>query len=111
MLDAPDHQALVQRATETYRQRRDGFRQRLAAAGIDTVSTSGLNVWIPVLDEGAVVAGMERRGWAIRSGADFRIDAPPGVRVTIAGQPEDVLDRAAEALAEVLQARATVRSG
>ncbi len=103
MLTAPEHAALIERATATYGARRAAFMTRLRSAGIEAVATSGLNVWIPVVDEAAVVAGMERRGFAIRSGVRYRLDAPPGVRVTIASTNESTLEEVADALADILQ--------
>ena len=44
---------------------------------------SGLNVWIPVDDEAAVVAGMAARGWAVAPGARYRIASPAGIRITV----------------------------
>lgn len=109
MLNDPDYDQTVSHAAQVYRHRRDVVRQRLAQAGIDCTSVSGLNVWIPVRDEASVVAAMERRGYVIRSGAYFRINAEPGVRMTIAGHDLDELGTAADTLAEVLTSRAPVR--
>lgn len=109
MLERSDHSQVVGHAAATYAARRQAFCDRLAAAGLETESSSGLNVWIPVDDEASVLAAMERRGYAIRSGASFRFGSPPGVRVTIAGHDEDVLEAAAEALVDVMAPRAPVR--
>ncbi len=110
MLQRTEYRAGVSSAAEVYRSRRHTFRERLADHGFDSVSTSGLNVWIPVIDEASVVSAMERRGFAIRSGASFRSDAPPGVRVTVAGHEHDVLVAAADSLAEVLAGRPPIRA-
>jgi DNA-binding transcriptional MocR family regulator len=103
MLTAPGHGQLIDRAAVTYSERRAAFVDRLRAGGVDVEASSGLNVWIPVADEAAVVAGMERRGFAIRSGVRYRLDAPPGVRVTIAGTDAAVLVDVADALVDVLR--------
>ena len=103
MLTAPGHSALVERAAATYAERRSAFVHRLQLGGLSVEATSGLNVWIPVADEAAVVAGMERRGFAIRSGVRYRLAAPPGVRVTIASTPVTVLEQVADALLDILK--------
>jgi DNA-binding transcriptional MocR family regulator len=103
MLTSPDHGDLIEHARSTYAGRRDAFIGRLTDAGVEVGASSGLNVWIPVTDEAAVVTAMERRGFAIRSGARYRLDAPSGVRVTIASTTEDVLKRVADALVEILE--------
>ncbi len=109
MVSRPDYQETVSHAAQVYRRRRDVVRQRLAKAGIETQSTSGLNIWVPVRDEASVVGAMERRGYVIRSGSSFRSNAAPGVRMTIAGHSLDELKAAAETLVEVLSNRAPVR--
>ncbi len=103
MLRAPGHRKLVDHAAATYAARRSAFVDRLKVGGVDVESSSGLNVWIPVTDEAAVVAGMERRGFAIRPGVRYRLDAPPGVRVTIAATDASVLEDVADALVDILR--------
>ncbi len=41
-------------------------------------------MWIPVPDETGAVARLLHAGWAVAPGARFRMNAPPGIRVTIA---------------------------
>ncbi len=103
MLTARHHRSLIDLAVKTYDSRRLAFIGRLSDNGIKVEATSGLNVWIPVADEAAVVAGMERRGFAIRSGVRYRLSTPPGVRVTIASTEEQILVQVADALIEILQ--------
>jgi len=57
-----------------------------------------------------VVAGMQRRGYAVRSGARFRLASPPGIRISVAATPEPVLAEAAAALVAVLDRSCPVRS-
>ena len=71
-------------AAVTYGERRDAVVDSLAGVGLSAHGASGLNVWVPVADEGAVVAGMLERGWAVAPGSRFRVASPPGVRITIA---------------------------
>ena len=97
-------------AAATYRHRRELFLSLLGERGVEARGRSGLNVWVPVDDEGAVVAAMQQRGFAIRSGARFRLEAPPAVRITVASCSDEVLERAADALADVVDPAARRRS-
>ena len=92
-------------AAAAYRARRDGLLAELAARGVRAYGRSGLNVWIPVPDETAVVAGLLQRGWAVAPGARFRLGSPPGVRVTVSTLAEADLPGLAEAVATVLRVR------
>ncbi len=110
MLSAPGTPGLLAGASATYTRRRAVVVDTLAAAGIAVYGRSGMNVWVPVADEARVVAGMQRRGYAVRGGARFRIAAPPGVRLSVAGTPEPVLAEAAAALVTVLDRSRAARS-
>lgn len=110
LLHDPLTAATVERAASTYGARRRRLADRLAEAGIDAWATSGLQVWVPVPDEQAVVMAMLERGFAIRAGARFRLLSPPAVRVTIASLTDREIDGLADALAEVLRPTALTRS-
>jgi DNA-binding transcriptional MocR family regulator len=92
--------ARLTRTTDVYRARRDALIDALASRGIAVAAPSGLNVWVPVPDEAAVVRGMLDAGYAVASGARFRIASQPAVRVTVAALPE----RKAAAVARALVA-------
>ncbi len=98
----PEVGALVERAAQTYTERRTGLIQRLSEHGIAAHGASGLNVWVPVRDESAVVNGVRSRGWWLAAGARFRIAAPPAVRITTATLAEEDAARLASDFAEVL---------
>lgn len=72
------------RARRAYAERREALLRELRERGIEAHGASGLNVWIPVADESAVVQALLQRGWAVNAGARYRIDTPPAIRVTIA---------------------------
>lgn len=81
----PAATAAVAAARDAYALRRRALLSELAALGVPAQGRSGLNIWIPVSEEAAVVAALLARGWVLAPGARFRLgDAPPGVRVTTA---------------------------
>ena len=71
-------------ASDTYRARREGLIQALAERGIAARGASGLNVWIPVPEEGAMLAHLAAAGWAVRAGERYRLRTGPAIRVTVA---------------------------
>lgn len=76
--------ALVAEAQEAYAGRRTAVVEALGRCGIAAYGASGLNVWVPVRDESAVVNGLRTRGWWVAAGQRFRIGAEPAVRITSA---------------------------
>ena len=77
------------RTAEIYAQRRRALREALAAHGVASVGESGLNVWIGVPRESALVGALAERGWAVAAGEPFRIRSAPAIRVTIAALAPD----------------------
>ncbi|MGW3144360.1 aminotransferase class I/II-fold pyridoxal phosphate-dependent enzyme [Streptomyces sp. NPDC001177] len=73
-----------------YRARRDLLIDALAERGVASHGRSGMNVWVPVPDETGTVAHLLHAGWAVSPGARFRLNAAPGIRITISTMaPED----------------------
>ncbi|MFJ5830975.1 aminotransferase class I/II-fold pyridoxal phosphate-dependent enzyme [Streptomyces sp. NPDC093089] len=98
----PAVRELVAAGEAAYGERRAALIDALGAHGIRAVGASGLNVWVPVRDESAVVNGLRTQGWWVAAGARFRIAAPPAVRITTATlAPADAVRLAAD-FAEVL---------
>jgi DNA-binding transcriptional MocR family regulator len=89
---------------EAYRQRRDALVAELARYGIHGWGRSGLNVWVPVPEETAAVVGLLQRGWAVTAGAVFRLQSPPGIRITVSRLEPEQAPRLAADLAAVLGA-------
>ncbi len=110
LLTSPTIDATLATAAAGYSQRRDRFIARLGQAGIVAEGRSGLNVWVPVADEAAVVAGAQQRGFAIRSGAPFRYRSGPAVRVSTAGCDVETVEAAADVLIDVIGAGPRSRS-
>jgi DNA-binding transcriptional MocR family regulator len=100
-----DKQVLKQlaRAEDTYTQRRDALRRALRDQGIDAHGSSGLNVWIPLPEESAVVQALFQRGWAVAAGERYRIKTPPAMRVTISTIDADEASAFANDLAAILR--------
>ncbi len=103
--------ALLNRAATAYANRRRALIEALAAHGIEARGRSGLNVWIAVAEEAAVVNAMAAKGWAIRAGECYRIKSAPGIRVTVSTlTPEDARRFAAD-LTEAVRPRSRAQLG
>src|SRR4029077_14775526 len=73
----------LREAERTYTERRRALLTELERRGIPAHGRSGMNVWGPVSDEDAVGASVGAAGWAVSTGARFRIKSGPAVRITI----------------------------
>ncbi|MGW1029542.1 aminotransferase class I/II-fold pyridoxal phosphate-dependent enzyme [Streptomyces sp. NPDC002577] len=83
----------------SYGRRRDALIAALAERGIGAHGRSGMNVWVPVPDETAVVARLLHAGWAVAPGARFRTSASPGVRITVSALAAEDIGPVADAVA------------
>lgn len=102
---------LLDTAAERYTARRSALLAALEAEGIAATGASGLNVWIPTLEEVTVVQALAERGWAVAAGEVFRVDSGPAIRITTASlEPAQAPELAAD-LAGVLADRLTGRRG
>jgi DNA-binding transcriptional MocR family regulator len=103
MWSAPGGEDLLVRGRETYRRRREALAGRLAASGIEAHARSGMNVWVPVHDEGAVTRRLLEAGWAVLAGERFRLRSQPAIRVTVStldvGEAERLADDIEAAMA------------
>jgi DNA-binding transcriptional MocR family regulator len=103
---APD--ALLELGRDTYRRRREALVGALAARGVPAHGRSGLNVWVPVAEEGAAVQWLLGAGWAVLPGERFRLRSGPGIRVTVSTLDEAEAERlAGEIAAAVAPGRRT----
>jgi DNA-binding transcriptional MocR family regulator len=89
---------------DAYRERREALLTALARHGLRGHGRSGLNVWVPVPEETGVVVGLLQSGWAVVPGARFRLESPPGIRITVARLDPADAPRLAADLARVLGA-------
>ncbi len=105
-------QAQIARASATYARRRELLIDRLGRRGVGAHGASGLNVWVPVDEEAAVVGALMQRGWVVASGAPYRLPgSSPAIRVTSATISSREAERLAGDLADVLAPGAASRSG
>jgi DNA-binding transcriptional MocR family regulator len=103
VLNSREGRAALDRAQRTYDERRIALVRGLSARGIHAHGVSGMNVWVPVVDEASVVSGMAARGWGIRPGARYRLTAGPAVRITISRMPVEHATRVADDLRACLR--------
>jgi DNA-binding transcriptional MocR family regulator len=94
----------VRRAAHTYAKRRQALLRELAARGVPARGASGMNVWIPVPEEGALVQRLLAQGLAVAAGERFRIRSDPAIRITTAALPPELAPRVADAVAAALGA-------
>src|SRR5205807_10445419 len=97
--------ARLGKAERAYKERREALLRELRRRGIAAHGASGLNVWIPLAEEAAVVQALFQRGWAVNAGERYRVASPPAIRVTVATlSPRDAA-RFAGDLAEIIGQR------
>ncbi|HKN01918.1 MAG TPA: aminotransferase class I/II-fold pyridoxal phosphate-dependent enzyme [Candidatus Binataceae bacterium] len=96
---------LVRRAAETYTARRQALIDALAKFGIEGHGRSGLNVWVPVVEETATVQALLNAGWAVLAGESFRLKTGPGIRVMTATLEIEEAPRLAGDIAAALRPR------
>jgi DNA-binding transcriptional MocR family regulator len=93
---------LVEEAGERYANNRSRLRAALAERGVTAHGRSGLNVWVPVPDETVAITRLLNAGWAAAPGTRFRMDSPPGMRITIADLAYREIESLADAIAEAM---------
>src|SRR5262249_27262228 len=64
-------------AADTYAARRTALISALKEHGVMARGRSGLNVWIPVSEEGSLLTSLAAAGWGVRSGERYRLKSPP----------------------------------
>jgi DNA-binding transcriptional MocR family regulator len=94
------------RARAAYARRAERLATELRRHEIEPAGpTDGLNVWVPLAgDEAVVVAELARRGWQVRPGSTYAVDpGRPALRVTTSALSAADAARFADALAGVLR--------
>jgi len=95
-------QANLRAAARSYAQRRATLCRALAENGIEAQGRSGLNVWVPVPEEAAVVAALAEAGFGVCAGERFRLESRPAIRISVGSLPLERAEELAGALAAVL---------
>lgn len=106
MLNDPKTVAQIGHARQTYAERRRSFATALAAHGIATTGTDGINQWVPVPDEQDALVALASQGIGVAPGTPFHVRPDAGhVRVTIGQVPEarGAIDRLATQVAAAAQ--------
>lgn len=98
----PATETLLASTAARYGERREALVEALGAHGIEATGRSGMNVWVPVPEEGPVMQGLLERGWAVSAGERFRMQSPPALRVTTAALLPAEAVRFAADLARIL---------
>jgi DNA-binding transcriptional MocR family regulator len=104
LVRAPGYADAVERARDAYTARRRALIDALAEHGVKAYGRSGLNVWVPVREEGPALRGLLESGWLALGGERFRFETPPGIRLTIATLREGEATELARIIAGVEQA-------
>jgi DNA-binding transcriptional MocR family regulator len=103
MLGSASVRSRIRAAAGTYADRRQALVTALDGHGVSGHGTSGLNVWVPVVDETAAVQSLFEAGWAVGAGERFRLHTGPGVRITVAALDVDEAPALAAAVAAALR--------
>lgn len=110
LLRTPAVQLQLLDARQAYDSRRERLLEALSSLGVAAFGRSGLNVWVPVEDEGSVAVALAAEGWGITPGHVFRLSSPPAIRITTSTLPEHDARRVAEAVARSLSRRPARRA-
>jgi DNA-binding transcriptional MocR family regulator len=98
-------------ASESYSRRREALHAALSDRGLPAQGRTGINVWVAVPDETRAVSALRDAGYAVAPGSLFRIDSPPGIRITVSPLAEaDTEPLADTILAAVNPAAPTTQS-
>ncbi|MEV6635621.1 aminotransferase class I/II-fold pyridoxal phosphate-dependent enzyme [Actinoplanes sp. NPDC051470] len=96
----------VEVAAGVYENRRAALLSALHERAIDASGASGLNIWVHVPDETRAVSVLRDAGYAVAPGSLFRIDSPPGIRITVSDLAPEQVDPVADAVAAAVHPNA-----
>jgi DNA-binding transcriptional MocR family regulator len=98
----------VETAAGVYENRRETLLRALEERAVQAVGSEGLNIWVRVPDETRAVSVLREAGYAVAPGSLFRIDSPPGIRITISDLDPERVDPLADAVAVAVHPSAVV---
>ena len=87
LLHIPGVRQRIAAAGVAYQERFTRLRAGLTALGLSVTGRGGLNVWVELPDAVAIAQGLLSKGWLVRSGTDFCLHSPGGIRITSARLP------------------------
>lgn len=102
--------AELERAADTYRERRERFLVALAELGIEVSATAGIAVWIQVPEEAPVVQSLLSQGWAVMPGAPFRLHSERAIRITTSTLTDGDAEELAKAIRAALEPGSATRT-
>jgi DNA-binding transcriptional MocR family regulator len=102
--------AALERAGDTYRERRERFLAALGERGTEVSATAGIAVWVPVPEEAPVVQSLLAQGWAAMPGAPFRLQSERAIRITTSTLIGDDAEELAEAIQTALRPGSATRT-
>jgi DNA-binding transcriptional MocR family regulator len=91
--------ARVAEAATSYARRRQALCGALSARGLTAQGATGINTWVRVADETRTVGLLRDAGYAVAPGSLFRINTPPGVRITVSPLDDGDIPALADAVA------------
>lgn len=101
LLADPGFERTATLARDSYAQRRQGLIAALADRGLPAHGRTGMNVWIPVREESAVISALLDSGRLVAAGERFRIETEPAIRITTSTLSEHDAVEIARIIAEV----------
>ena len=99
---------LIEKAEDTYTNRRTAFIEALKQEGVQAYGKSGFNVWVPVPDEAYVAQRLLQAGGLVTPGHRYRLQSSPAIRVTVSALPESDAKKLAREIGECLLGGAVV---
>lgn len=96
-------------AKEIYDSRRERLIAGLGFRGVHSSGAAGLNVYIPVSDEGRVAADLAEHGWNVCTGEAYRTNSEPFIRVCIASLTDPQIDSLANAISQAMSSQSAGR--
>jgi DNA-binding transcriptional MocR family regulator len=95
-------------AAEEYARRRRLLIDSTSPLGLEPVGATGLNVWVPVREEGATVAALAGAGYAVRPGELYRMGTGPAIRFSVGALTDDMVPEIVGVLEGLVEARSVV---
>ena len=111
LVSDPATDRLLAQAGAAYAARRKAMIDALTRRGIQASGRSGINVWVPVEYEVGITRALLEGGWAVAAGERFRIQSPPGIRITVATLREEEADVVADRISQRMQNLAWTQAG